>query len=266
MTAVLLFVLAAAVAVGHPAERDLRRLHPSTIRRPAGTLPMAVLIPVAVGLVYVLTGPRITGWVVAVAVVAGTAVWVARGSRADRRQMRERSDTARAARTLALLLQAGEIPHLALAGAASDCPVLAPAAVTDRLGGDVGAALEELGRHPGRAGLARVSAAWRVSERTGAPIALVLARVAENLRQERHLASVVAAELAAARASGRIMALLPFVAIAMGTVVGADPISFLLGSWLGEVALLAGVVLAAAGVVWTERISRSGEQTRVPGR
>lgn len=266
MTAVVLFALAAAVVVGQPAERELRRLHPRVEPRRTRSVSVACLAFTTLGLVWVVLGARTAGWVVAGSVVAATAVWLVRGVYADRRRIRERSETARAARTLALLLQAGQIPAHALDDAAADCPVLAPAAVTGRLGGDVCAALAEMGRQTGREGLARVSAAWRVSERTGAPVAEVLSRVSENLRQERHLAAVVAAELAAARASGRIMALLPFVAIVMGILVGADPLSFLFGSPLGEVVLIGGVLLAAVGVVWTERISRSGEpRTRGTG-
>lgn len=262
-TAALVFLAsAAALVVGHPVERDLRRLHPPERRRPSRVkIPMALAALVMV-MMFLVVGPRVAGWLAACGVVAATAVWVMRGVQEDRRQARERSETARAARTLALLLQAGQIPTRALEDAAADCPMLERAALTGRLGGDVAATLEDMGRQAGRAGLAKVSAAWRVSERTGAPIAVVLARVAETLRQERHLASVVAAELAAARASGRIMAMLPFVAIGVGMLVGADPLPFLFGSWPGEVVLLSGVVLAAMGVIWTERIARSGETRR----
>lgn len=258
MTAVVLFTLAAVVAVGRPAERGLRRLAPPPGARGRRVVASVVAsVWIGLGLVTALLGVRAAGWVVAGAVMGGTALWVVRNAHNDRQRNREKTTVARAARTLALLMQAGQVPTGALEDAATDCPVLTSAALTGRLGGDVADALQDSGRQPGREGLKRVAAAWRVSERTGAPVAAVLARVAENLRQERHLASVVTAELASARASGRIMALLPFVAVAVGTVVGANPIAFLFGSWLGEVVFLAGTGLAAVGVVWTERISRS---------
>lgn len=265
MTAIVLMALAAAVVVGSPGERELRRLRPPVEHTHSRAVSVAALSSVSLALVWVLAGARVTGWVVVLAIVASTAGWVVHGTRFERRLVRERSDTARAARTLALLLQAGQLPARALEDAAADCPVLATAALTGRLGGDVGQALAESARMPGRDALVRVSAAWRVSERTGAPIATVLSQVAVHLRKERHLAAVVAAELSAARASGRIMALLPFVALAVGTLVGANPLTFLFGSWLGEAALLAGVSLAAAGVVWTERIARAGERKKQAG-
>ncbi|WP_158600419.1 type II secretion system F family protein [Tessaracoccus antarcticus] len=254
---VVLFTLAATVGVGYPAERGLARLHPRPSRRSRG----GVAFPALAGLVLLLTallGLRVAGWGVAGAAMAATASWVISGMRAQRNVVRERDETARAVRTVSLLLQSGQIPTRALEDAAADCVVLAPAALTGRLGGDVAAALREAGMLPGRDGLTRMAAAWCVSERTGAPIAAILTRVSETLRQERHLAAVVAAELAAARASGRVMALLPFVAIGLGVVVGADPLGFLFGSWLGEAVFVAGTLLAAVGVVWTENISRNG--------
>ncbi len=260
MTTAVLFALAAALVVGAPAEKQLRRLQPVMIaqHRAVWVLP-TVLGCAGLVLTWMVMGLHALVWLVTGGVVAGTVSWLMLGARGDRRRARMRSETARAAKTLALLLQAGQIPALALNDAATDCPALAPVALTGLLGGDVAAVFEGLGAQPGGEGYARVSAAWHVSERTGAPIALVLARVAENLRRERHLAGVVAAELAAARASGRIMALLPFVAIALGSLVGANPLAFLFGSLPGQLALLAGTTLACVGVVWTERIARTGE-------
>ncbi len=262
MIAAVLFALSAALAVGPPGARQLQRLEPVVLTRPRpGWLLPGLLICTLLGIVWLMLGPRVLGWVVAAGVLLGTTAWLVHRSRVDRRRARVRSETARATKTLALLLQAGQIPTRALDDAASDCSTLESVAHTGRLGGDVAAAFSELGDVPGGGGYRRVSAAWHVSERTGAPIAVVLGRVAENLRQERHLAAVVAAELATARASGRIMALLPFVAIGLGSLVGARPLEFLFSSWLGQVAFLAGAVLVAAGVVWTERIARSGEPT-----
>ncbi len=260
MIAAVLFALSAALGVGPPSGQQLRRLEPVAVTRPRpGWLLPTVLVCTVLVLVWLVLGPRVLGWVAAAGVLLGTAAWLVRGSQIDRQRARIRVDTARSTKTLALLLQAGQIPTDALNDAAADCVALAPVARTGRLGGDVAAAFNELGAQHGGAGYRRVSAAWYVSERTGAPIALVLGRVAENLRRERHLAAVVSAELAAARASGRIMAMLPFVAIGMGSVVGAKPLDFLFGSWPGQVVFLAGAVLVSAGVVWTERIARTGE-------
>lgn len=264
MWSTALFVLAAAVLAGRAPHRELSRLDRSPPRRHRHTMHLAIVGLLALA-VAALLGPRAVGWAVAVGLLGATMWWVASGTVTERQRVRAREETARAVRTLALLLQAGHVPGRALEEAASDCTVLETASLTGQLGGDVAAALQDAGAMPGRHGLTRAAAAWRVSERTGAPIAAVLTRVAENLRQEKHLAGVVSAELAAARASGRIMALLPFVAVGVGTVVGADPLKFLFGSWPGEVALLSGTVLAATGVIWTEKISRSATHFRGGG-
>lgn len=265
MTAVALLALAAALAFGVPQRAHLRRLEPRGVAVPA-PVAMAPLALVGVGLccVWLLFGTAVLGWVVILAMVGATVVWLVQGSRRDRRCARGRNDAARASRTLALLLEAGEIPASALRAASSDSPILCSVAATSRLGGDVAAAFAHIGAEPGGEGFRRVSAAWSVSEQTGAPISVVLSRVAGNLRRERHLLAVVTAELAPARAGGRIMAMLPFVAISLGSLVGANPLRFLLGSGPGEVALLAGTALAATGVVWTERIARSGVSAGEP--
>ncbi|MGO1487743.1 MAG: type II secretion system F family protein [Arachnia sp.] len=262
MIPILLFMLSAALAVEAPPGKQLKRLEAAPeLRSLPLWLPRSVLALAGMISVWLFLGPRVLGWVMAVGVLLGTVAWLLRRARCDRLRARSREDAARSTNTLALLLQAGQIPTRALDDAASDCAALLPVARTGRLGGDIAAAFTELGAQPGAGGYRRVAAAWFVSERTGAPIALVLGRVAENLRQERHLAAVVAAELATARSSGRIMAALPFVAIGLGTVVGADPLAFLFGSWLGQVAFLAGTALVAGGVVWTEHIARSGEHS-----
>ena len=146
-------------------------------------------------------------------------------------------ECARAARILASLLRAGQIPTAALREAAADCPVLEPAAAAAAIGADVPRTLEAAASRPGQDGMRSVAAAWRVSERSGAPVAECLARVAENLRRQRQLQAVVEAELAAARASGRIMAALPFLAAGLG--------------------FAAGVTLTASGVLWIDRLAQS---------
>ena len=65
----------------------------------------------------------------------------------------------------------------------------------------------------------------------------VLAQVAGNLRRQRQLHSVIDAELAAARTSGHIMAALPFLAVGLGYLAGADPVAFLFGGVLGQIPL-----------------------------
>ena len=207
---------------------------------------------VAVAAVF---GFRAAGWGLVAVIAAGTAAWVLKRSAAERARRTRADETTRATVGLAMLLRAGQIPTTALAEAAADCTALAPVAAVATLGGDVPRALVEVAGVPGREGLARVAGAWRVAERTGAPVASVLLQVAEGLRAERELAGVIEAELAMARGSARIMAFLPIGALLLGSLVGANPLGFLLDHPLGLVLALAGTGLAAAGVVWTEKLA-----------
>ncbi len=72
----------------------------------------------------------------------------------------------------------------------------------------------------------------------------------------------MAAALAGARSTGTLLAVLPLLGIGLGAGMGAHPIAVLLAQPRGQVALVAGVVLEALGVLWTSRIIASAEDTR----
>ena len=62
---------------------------------------------------------------------------------------------------------------------------------------------------------------------------------------------LVAGELAAPRATGKLLAGLPLLGIAMGYLTGGDPVDFLINQPLGRIALAAAICLVCAGLVWT---------------
>jgi tight adherence protein B len=99
-----------------------------------------------------------------------------------------------------------------------------------------------------------LGAAWRLSEQTGAPLADVLDRLAAGLRQELEVEAEVEASLAAPRATARLLAGLPLVGVGLGELIGARPVSVLLGTSLGRGCALGGLLLAAAGQVWTRAL------------
>jgi tight adherence protein B len=78
--------------------------------------------------------------------------------------------------------------------------------------------------------------------------------IAEHIREEKEQQSVVEAELSSARSTGRMLAFLPVVGVAMGVFIGADPLAFITGSLLGQVCALAASVLASIGLYWSERL------------
>lgn len=89
----------------------------------------------------------------------------------------------------------------------------------------------------------------------------VLNTVAEVLTSQRRVSGVLAGELAGPRATARLLAALPAVGVGLGMVLGGDPGGFLLHHPIGQVALLAGVALACAGLAWVDRISGKDQVT-----
>jgi len=254
MGAAVLVMLVVALWMGPPREAVLRRLEDSAAPGSRRLVPVVATVALTVVACALLVGTWLAWWASAV-ILGGTVAWIVEKRRRRRQATRAAEQVAQGARLLASLLRAGQIPSAALAEAARDCPVLERAAGAAALGGDAGEALTDAAGQAGRGQLALVAAAWRLSERSGAPMAETLARVAESLRHGRALGALIDAELAAARASGHIMAGLPFAAVGLGVAVGADPLDFLFHGTAGPVLVLVASVLTAAGVLWTERLA-----------
>lgn len=246
--------LAVALWTGRPGASALRRLDGSRTSAARRRLPLATAAAAIVVGGVLLAGPWLAWWLSAT-ILIGTVAWIVEKRRRRREASKASEQVAHGARLLASLLRTGQIPSTALSEAARDCPALEHAAGVAALGGDTGEALAEAAAQAGRGQLALVAAAWRLSERSGAPMAESLARVAESLRHGRALSALIDAELAAARASGHIMATLPVVAVGLGAAVGADPLAFLFAGSAGPVLVLVAVGLTAAGVLWTQRLA-----------
>ncbi|MET9690105.1 type II secretion system F family protein [Streptomyces sp. NPDC006514] len=216
-----------------------------------------------------------------VAVLGGSVIPLLAGATAVplvrrwlRVRARERARAARAAEVVVLCgavvgeLRAGAQPGQALTAAmrrtavgpggpgAAETGVLAAAA----FGGDVPGALRQAAREPGAEGLAGMAACWRVSVDGGAGLAAGLERLEGALRAERDRQESLRAQLAGARSTVLVLALLPLVGLLIGTGLGADPLRVLLHTPMGWGCLLAGGVLEALGLLWCRRIVRAGER------
>lgn len=110
---------------------------------------------------------------------------------------------------------------------------------------------------------AGIVAACTVAQQTGAPLAPVLETVARSVVLAEQGRTEREAALAGPRSTARVLGWLPVLGIALGVVLGADPISFLLGSPLGLVTAAAGFALMAVGRRWIRhliaRARRAGE-------
>ncbi|WP_437114215.1 type II secretion system F family protein [Streptomyces syringium] len=155
-------------------------------------------------------------------------------------------------------LRAGRQPGEALVGLMVDLGAAwsaVPAAA--RFGGDVPEALRKAARQPGAEGLNGVAACWQVSVDGGAGLAAGLERVAAALSAERDQREDLRAQLAGTRSTGVMLAVLPVLALLMGSALGAAPLRVLLHTSAGLGCLTLGGVLECAGLAWTARIVRA---------
>jgi len=235
-----------------------RRLGAGAPSSPSGALVvLGVLLVAAVGpRLPELSAPRI--------VLAGTAAAVTvfavrqvRAARERQRVMSRRSEVVEVLVMLAAELRAGVLPGRTLTALAGDFAMLQQAARAAELGGDVVSALHEASRRPGQELLRDLGGAWHVADRSGAPLATVLARLAESARIERDIARESDAGVAPARATARLMAVLPGAGLLLGSGMGGDPVATLTSTWIGVLCLAAGCGLACLGVAWIERIASS---------
>lgn len=145
-------------------------------------------------------------------------------------------------------------------------PVLATARVSADLGYSVSDCLRRHGSitYAGD-GSARASAPLRqmwadialcceVAERSGAPLASLLSRYADQIEAELDNQAARETSLAAPRATARLLTWLPLFGLGLGMLTGADPLDVLFTTPVGWAAGTLGVLLMAAGRFWSSRL------------
>lgn len=263
MTVVAAITLVGAVllALPPPQRQRIARLAESPegnrrrVRWRLLALPLTVLAPALGGLLLAGASGAAVGYCIGLVTLTGWTTWLDHGARKRGRAYSEQ--VVAGCLSLTSLLRVGHVPAAALQIAGESSAGLAEAAAVQAVGGQVPVALRRTGATPGGAGLVELAIAWEVSTRTGASLTTTLDALAERLDSARKLRRVVDAELAAPRATSRMLAALPLAGLGLGFAFGGDPVEFLLGTGFGELVLCLGVTLACAGVWWTERIARA---------
>jgi tight adherence protein B len=248
-------------------ELRLRRLiEMARLARPASSLRSRrrVVMPSrAIGVAgAVLAGAAATAWRgpivgIAASTAAGlVSLCIARAA-ARRAALARDRDLSAALRLLRAELDVGSAGPTALSAAAGVAgahrPVLEAGARAARDGDDLLDAMTAMSaRVP--AELVRVAQAWQLAGVLGVPLADLLARVDDDVQARRTQARVVASALAGPRSSAALLAGLPVLGVLLGVAMQAHPLGMLFETTGGQLLLCAGVLLDAAGVVWTERL------------
>lgn len=108
-----------------------------------------------------------------------------------------------------------------------------------------------------------VLAAVRLSEELGAPLAGVLERIAAAVAADEEAEDERRAALAGPRSTAQVLAWLPLLGVALGALLGADPVGVVFSGGPGTVSALLGAALLLLGRWWTEallaRAGRAGD-------
>ena len=108
--------------------------------------------------------------------------------------------------------------------------------------------------------LLAAAAGLAMAERHGAPVVDVLDGLVAALRDAARSAAAVEVALAAPRATATLLGALPLAGIALGELVGVDPVAVLVGAPLGRVALVLGLAATWIGRIWMRRLVRQVER------
>ena len=103
-------------------------------------------------------------------------------------------------------------------------------------------------------------AVCRMGHATGAPMAEILDSCAAGIAEAGEARSAREVAMAGPKSSAHMLAVLPLVGIALGLVMGADPLGFLLDTFWGHVALAAGIGFEVAGILAVRRLIHQAVQ------
>ncbi|WP_150114395.1 type II secretion system F family protein [Corynebacterium oculi] len=99
-----------------------------------------------------------------------------------------------------------------------------------------------------------VARVWEAAEHHGIALAPLLSRVHSTLEKELRHGAATRARLMGPQSTAVVLTFLPLAGVALGSMMGADPLGLLLGGGLGGMLLMAGITLIAAGALWSHAL------------
>jgi tight adherence protein B len=196
-----------------------------------------------------------------VAVLAGVVTLRLRRRRGLRRTARDAQSMAAALEVLVSELRVGAHPVRAFVVAASEsrggvATAFREVAARALLGADVAAGLRSAAAHSARpADWERMAVFWQLAVNHGLAVATLMRAAQRDIVERQRFWSRVDAGMAGARATASILAGLPLLGVALGQLIGAQPVSFLLGGGAGGWFLLIGTALVCCGLLWADHIT-----------
>ncbi|HMY09960.1 MAG TPA: hypothetical protein P5108_04960 [Marmoricola sp.] len=160
-----------------------------------------------------------------------------------------------ACEAMAADLAVGQPHQMVLERVAERWPPFAPVAMAGQVGADIPEAMRELANQRGGAALRRIAATWQVASATGSGLADALEIAAEGIRNQRRITRLIETELAGAKATSKLLAILPLGVLLMGQGIGGEPFDFLLQTSVGLGCLSVGAGLTVAGIFWLDAIA-----------
>lgn len=100
----------------------------------------------------------------------------------------------------------------------------------------------------------RLAVCWTLAAEHGLPMSTLMEGAHRDIIGRQRFADRVQSGLAGARATAAILAGLPLLGVALGELIGARPVQFLLGGGSGGWLLMIGVGLIVMGVTWADHI------------
>jgi tight adherence protein B len=254
--AALLLALALVVSPSSPRRRLTKPVRRG-VKLPEMRWSAGIAACAAGGVAMLLPLPT----VLALGVLGATVGVRYRRRRRSRRAVDEGRSLETALDVLVGELRVGSHPVRAVGVAADEtagsvAAALHAVAARARLGADVGGGLRVAAASSSvPAHWERLAVCWQLAAEHGLAIATLMRAAQRDIVERQRFSARVASGMAGARATATILAGLPVLGVLLGQLIGARPLSFLLGGQTGGWLLLAGSMLACGGLLWADRIT-----------